>query len=135
MKNNLLVLAIMVSSQIMIGLQSHAEDGCKNPKSSYDKTFCTAKLFLESDNELNQVYKELKDSLKKEQKDKLTAAQRKWITFRDESCSQNGTIDVDCNFKVNKDRGEYLRDRNRECKTGHCDLEKIAVDKFAAPAS
>jgi uncharacterized protein YecT (DUF1311 family) len=99
---------------------SLAVDGCQNPKTPYDRTYCTAKLFLESDNELNAVYKELKGALKKEMKEKLTEVQREWIAFRDQSCSSNGTIEVQCNFDLNKARAEFLRDRARECKTGHC---------------
>lgn len=41
-----------------------ADDACDHFKTSYDRTYCTAKLFVESDNELNTVYKELKSQLK-----------------------------------------------------------------------
>jgi len=109
---------------------SHAEDGCINPKSAYDRTYCSSKLFVESDKELNEVYKELRHALDKETSKKLTQAQIKWLSFRDKTCSDNGTIFVDCNFKVNKERTEYLRDRLRECKTGHCNSDSVGKTDF-----
>jgi uncharacterized protein YecT (DUF1311 family) len=52
---------------------------------------------------------------------KLMKTQRAWIKYRDNVCQKEaGTIDVDCNYQVNKERSEYLRDRARECKTGTC---------------
>lgn len=97
-----------------------AGNECQNPKTSYDRTYCMAKLFMESDNELNAVYKELKNSLKKDLQQKLTEVQREWIKYRDSSCESAGAINVKCNYDVNRDRTEFLRDRLRECKTGHC---------------
>jgi uncharacterized protein YecT (DUF1311 family) len=99
---------------------SAVEDGCQSPKTTYDRTYCTAKLFVESDNELNAVYKELKKSLGNDAQKKLTAVQREWITHRDGRCEAGGTINVQCNYDVNRARVEFLRDRLRECKTGHC---------------
>ena len=118
-------LAFVVASFGLASLPALAEDGCKNPKTPYDRTYCVAKLFLESDNELNAVYKELKGALKKDGKDKLTQVQRDWIAYRDQKCSTNGDIEVQCNFDLNKARADYLRDRARECKTGHCQDDLI----------
>jgi uncharacterized protein YecT (DUF1311 family) len=103
-----------------------AEGECDKYTTSYDKTYCFAKLFVESDKELNAVYKELKDALKDDVKQQLTTTQRGWIKYRDTSCSVEGTIDVDCNYRVNRDRTEYLRDRLRECKAGTCRNEMIS---------
>jgi uncharacterized protein YecT (DUF1311 family) len=97
---------------------SFADDACKEPKTSYDRTYCAAKLFLESDKELNSVYKELKGLLKPDVQKKLVQVQRDWIKYRDNQCEANGTIDVDCNHKVNVARIDYLRERLREAKAG-----------------
>ena len=96
-----------------------AEGECETYTTSYDRTYCFAKLFLESDKELNDVYKELRGLVGDEAKQGLTQTQRDWIRFRNNTCERHGTINVDCNFRVNRERTEYLRDRVRECKTGH----------------
>ena len=105
-------------------------DGCTKPSTSYDKTYCTAKLFMESDKELNEVYGQLRKTLKSEIQKELKTIQLQWIDYRNSSCEENGMIAVDCNFKLNKARTEYLRDRLRECKTGHCQPQLIQVKSW-----
>lgn len=95
-----------------------AQDNCKDPKNSYDRTYCACKLFLESDKELNVVFKELKGLLKPEVQKKLVQVQRDWIKYRNGQCESDGTINVDCNHNVNVARIEYLRERLRETKAG-----------------
>lgn len=107
-----------------------ANDPCAHFKTSYDQTYCTAKLFLESDNELNEVYKELKAQLSPEVAKGLTQTQRDWIRHRDMACENKGNINVDCNFRVNRERTEYLRDRLRECKTGNCQINAITKQSW-----
>lgn len=63
---------------------------------------------------------ELRKPLKTDVKQQLTETQRDWIKYRDASCERGGAINVSCNYKVNRERAEYLRDRARECKTGNC---------------
>lgn len=113
-----------------------AGDGCEEPRNGYDATYCKSKLFMESDKELNSVYQELKTSLNAEQKTRLTQAQRNWIDFRDSECSRSKggayTINVDCNYKVNRRRSEFLRDRLLECKTGHCRNDLLFSENFAS---
>lgn len=115
MKKLLLALPVLFMANM-----ASAEDACDKFTTSYDRTYCMAKLFVESDKELNQVYKELKTHLKGDVSKALTTTQRNWIKYRDNRCESDGTIAVDCNFKVNRTRTEYLRDRLRECKTGNC---------------
>ncbi len=103
-----------------------AEGECDKYKTSYDVTYCYSKLFVESDKELNSVYNDLKGVLKDDMKKKLTETQRGWIKYRNSACEEApGTINVDCNYKVNRDRTEYLRDRLRECKAGTCRNDMI----------
>jgi uncharacterized protein YecT (DUF1311 family) len=111
-----------------------AADSCASPKTSYDKTYCQAKLFLEGDNELNEVYKDLSKEIKPEEKKKLVQAQRNWIKFRNGACESQGAINVDCNYKVNKERAEILRDRLRECKTGHCRGDLMSKEDWTSPS-
>ena len=123
-----LLLCSMTQSQ-----SARAEDGCANPKTSYDRTYCMAKLFMEADKDLNTVYKELSGMLKPDQKKKLVQAQRNWIKFRDTACETRGRINVDCNFKVNKERHDVLADRVRECKTGHCREDLLVQEDWKTP--
>jgi uncharacterized protein YecT (DUF1311 family) len=99
---------------------SSAQTECDKYNTSYDKTYCFAKLFLESDKELNAVYTELRALIKDPVRSQLTQVQRDWIKYRNASCERNGNIDVDCNYQVNRERTEYLRDRARECRAGTC---------------
>ena len=104
-----------------------ADGECDKYTTNYDRTYCFVKLFIESDNELNAVYKDLRKVIKAPVRDKLTLVQREWIKYRDVACQpQPGTIAVDCNYKLNRDRTEYLRDRLRECRAGTCREDKIA---------
>ena len=105
-----------------------AQGECDQYTTSYDKTYCLAKLFVESDKELNSVYKELRATVKAPLKQQLTETQRAWIKYRDDECQPRaGTINVDCNYTVNRKRTDYLRDRARECKTGTCRPDMIAT--------
>lgn len=120
----LLLLSLLVPTLAI------ANDACDHFNTSYDRTYCSAKLFLESDNELNEVYKELKSTLKPEVAKGLTQTQRDWIRHRDMACENKGEIDVGCNFKINRERTEYLRDRLRECKTGNCQTNAITKQSW-----
>lgn len=122
MKNLFKTLFLCVT---LIASAAHAQSECEKYKTSYDKTYCVAKLFLESDKELNVVYGELKNQLKEPSRKQLTDVQRDWIKHRDEKCERSGAINVDCNYRVNRDRAEYLRDRARECRAGTCREEMI----------
>ncbi|QLB39461.1 MULTISPECIES: lysozyme inhibitor LprI family protein [Mannheimia] len=118
------IVSLFITNQVF------AEESCEKFTTSYDRTYCVAKLFVESDNELNQVYKELKTYLKSEISKSLTTTQRNWIKYRDNRCETNGNIEVDCNYQVNKLRTEYLRDRLRECKTGNCQIDAIRRESW-----
>lgn len=93
---------------------------CEKYKTSYDQTYCIAKLFLASDNELNAVYKKLKGKTQGEVQKSLVQVQRDWIKYRNGACESAGAIDVNCNYRVNRERVTYLGDRLRECETGSC---------------
>lgn len=113
----------------LLGLTSFAASAqgeCDKYRTSYDKTYCFAKLFLESDKELNAAYKDLRGVAKEAANQKLKTTQLEWIKYRDATCESSGSINVDCNYRVNRERTEYLRDRARECKAGTCRDEMIA---------
>ncbi|MFA9440807.1 lysozyme inhibitor LprI family protein [Uliginosibacterium sp. sgz301328] len=109
---------------------ARAANECDKYKTSYDKTYCFAKLFLESDKELNSAYNELRGLIKDPVRDQLKSTQLEWIKYRNASCEERGAIDVDCNYRVNRDRAEYLRDRVRECKAGTCRNDMIGAKSW-----
>lgn len=116
-----IILAVLVTGVcLMTSNVLLAAGECDKYVTPYDKTYCMGKLFVESDKELNLVYAELRKMLNPQLKKNLTETQREWIKYRDSACQNTpGTINVDCNYRVNKERTEYLRDRLRECKTGN----------------
>ena len=128
MKSLLKTFFIVIS---MFSSAAYAQSECDKYKTSYDKTYCFAKLFLESDKELNTVYGELQKQLTDPVRKQLTGVQRDWIKHRDAKCESAGSIDVDCNYRVNRDRAEYLRDRARECKAGTCRNEMIGKKSWS----
>jgi uncharacterized protein YecT (DUF1311 family) len=123
-----LKLFVIASSALFLAANAFA--GCENPAPGYDKTYCLAKLFVETDNELNEAYKSLNSVLSADQRKKLLPAQRAWIKYRNLACSEGGTIDVACNFKVNKSRTKFLLDRLTECKIGACKNDLLADENF-----
>ena len=122
MKFNILLFLSIASGSVFAG--------CEKPAAGYDTTYCMAKLFVESDNELNDAYKNLSVLLNPEQKKKLIGAQRSWIKFRNVKCSDGGTIMVDCNYSVNKNRTKFFLDRITECKIGSCKNDLLGSEKF-----
>ena len=119
-----------ISAAILLSataLAARADTGeCAKYKASYDVTYCFAKLFLESDKELNTVYSDLRGAIKEPVKQTLKQTQLDWIKYRNAACEESGSINVDCNYRVNRERTEYLRDRLRECRAGTCRDDMIA---------
>ena len=102
------------------------QDPCARCRTSYDRTYCKSKLFVDSDRELNDVYKKLGKQLSEPTRRQLVETQRGWIRYRDQRCeTAPGTINVDCNYRVNVQRINYLRDRLRECTAGSCNRDAI----------
>ncbi len=109
----------------------YAADGCTTPRSQYDKVYCVAKLFVQSDTDLNDTYKNLTKLLTPKTKQKLVKVQRNWIKFRDDSCMDNDGLNVECNYQINKARVTYLEDRLRECKIEHCQENLLTDENFS----
>ena len=118
--------ALVVAALGVSSLAARAEGECDKYQTAYDSTYCYARLFLESDKELNAVYSDLRRALRPDMQQKLKSVQLDWIQYRDETCSRGNAINVNCNYRVNRERAEYLRDRLRECKAGTCRDDKIA---------
>ncbi len=117
---------LIAAAAIFATHTASAIEACDRYTTSYDRTYCASKLFVESDAELNKIYKELRQFTKGGTDKELVQTQRDWIKHRNASCESNpGTINVNCNYRLNRERTEYLRDRLRECRTGSCNASAI----------
>jgi uncharacterized protein YecT (DUF1311 family) len=100
------VLAIAMTIAVTLGAAAHAAPSPKSelPKcwdtamTTYDMMMCASQDTKAADADLNKAYRKLLASVTPEQKEKLVAAERAWITFRDADCafvgSAGGTISI-----------------------------------------
>jgi uncharacterized protein YecT (DUF1311 family) len=120
------VSGIAMAIAVTFAVAAHAAPPAKaKPPSCWDKamttyemTMCAAQDAKAADADLNKVYHKLLASVTSEQKVKLVAAERAWITFRDADCafvgSAGGTIstvdEVTCRTDRTIDRTKQLED-------------------------
>ncbi|NJR21227.1 MAG: DUF1311 domain-containing protein [Richelia sp. CSU_2_1] len=100
---------------------------CKSPQTTVDMNLCATQEFQAADRKLNQVYQQLKSLLNSKQQQRLTAAQRTWIKFRDESCSyeagrfEGGTLAGStygyCRARITQERVKDLERYLQEAKS------------------
>jgi uncharacterized protein YecT (DUF1311 family) len=76
----------MLGMLVVTGQAAAAQD-CANPQDQSSMNICADRAYKASDAELNAAYKALTESVSAEGREKLQAAQRAWITFRDAQCS------------------------------------------------
>lgn len=66
--------------------KGQAQD-CENPFDQATMTECAARALQESDARLNHVYWSLTDQVDDEERARLRAAERAWISYRDKQCA------------------------------------------------
>jgi len=102
------------------------QPNCKSPQTTRDMNFCSSQEFQAADRKLNQVYQQLQATIRSRQKQRLTAAQATWITFRDQNCDyakgqfEGGTLAAStysyCRARVTQERIKdlegYLKQAN-----------------------
>lgn len=101
-------------------LQLTQQPNCKSPQTTLDMNMCSSQEFEGADKKLNQVYKQLQAKISSRQKQRLTAAQRTWIKFRDENCDyakgqfEGGSLAAStygyCRARVTQERIKDLED-------------------------
>lgn len=62
-------------------------DNCDEPATQLDMNLCAKAFHVEEDARLNEVYQSLKANLSPDRQAKLVAAEKAWITFRDQNCA------------------------------------------------
>jgi uncharacterized protein YecT (DUF1311 family) len=59
---------------------------CENASDTPSINYCAGLFYEEADKALNQTYQQLQSTLGSDQQEKLVAAQRAWIEYRDKNC-------------------------------------------------
>lgn len=121
MKRNLLWIACV--------LVAPAWADCEKTKTDYDVVYCSTRLYLQADKELNEAYKKLAGKLDPEGKAILKEGQLAWIKTRNKNCSETRgneiLLDMDCATNTTVERTRFLDDRYRECASSTCMNSKL----------
>ncbi len=121
MKNKLILIALLLSTS--------AWADCEKTRSDYDVVYCSTKIYLQADKELNEAYKKLSGKLDTEGRKLLKEAQLAWIKSRNQNCSETRRseilLDMDCATNTTVDRTRFLNDRHRECVSAGCMNSKL----------
>ncbi|MBP5980749.1 MAG: DUF1311 domain-containing protein [Halomonas sp.] len=74
---------------LILSSAASANGECDSPKTQMEMTQCSAQAYQAADDELNEAYQTLVGRLENNGSslEKLRAAQRKWIGFRDAECA------------------------------------------------
>ena len=99
-------------------VQIAQQPNCKSPQTTLDMNTCSSQELKAADTKLNQLYQQLLPKINSKQQQRLTAAQRTWIKFRDETCDyeaghfEGGTVAapiyVSCKARVTQQRVKDL---------------------------
>ncbi|MHA3049282.1 lysozyme inhibitor LprI family protein [Acinetobacter sp. ANC 4641] len=98
---------------------AHA-DNCDITRNTFDDIYCTNKLYASADRELNKNYQLLRGQLTAQQKTILKRSQIAWIKERDQSCTIDSGVNVECRLNSTQNRNHWLQERLRECNTIGC---------------
>lgn len=80
-------VTVQAFNHVPVALHLQVDDPCEHPQTTIDMRECAWKKYREADEELNKVYKTLRDRLNdQKRREMLIQAQRDWIKFRD-SCA------------------------------------------------
>ena len=129
-----MTLRILLATSVL-GLALHlgstaAHADCSTSKNEFEDVYCYAKIYIDSDNDLNAAYKVLTPKLDADAKSVLKKSQLAWMKKRNDECGQRDSdgyyVDLSCAVDFTRNRTKFLRDRTQECESGKCDLDKLA---------
>ncbi len=107
-----------------------ARADCANSQTEFDDVYCWAKSYIAADDDLNAAYKALTGKPDTDAKAVLKKGQLTWIKARDGECGRSDSdgyyVDLSCAADLTESRTQFLRDREKECDAGKCDLAKLA---------
>jgi uncharacterized protein YecT (DUF1311 family) len=112
-----------------VSLSAQAQQNCDKPRDDFDGLYCLNKVYLETDAELNAVYKELVGKLPNEGRARLKTAQLAWIEGRNSACSRRMDtgffVNLRCATNQTRERLQVLQERVRECNSSGCQPSKL----------
>lgn len=123
MKAIIWVLAALASGHAVAG------SACDKPKNDFDGLYCLSKIYQEADKELNDNYRQLYKMLDAQGRDTLKRGQTEWMRERNVECSEYDAkgflVNMRCATDTTIERGRYVLDRLRECKSSGCLNSKL----------
>lgn len=106
-----------------------AQQNCDKPRDDFDGLYCLNKVYIETDAELNLVYKELVSRLSPDGRTRLKETQLAWIEERNTSCAKRIDagffVNLSCATRSTRNRLQVLQERVRECKSAGCQPSKL----------
>jgi uncharacterized protein YecT (DUF1311 family) len=102
---------------------------CEKTQSDYDVVYCSSKIYMQADKELNEAYKKLVGKLDTAGKKLLKEGELAWIQTRNQDCSERRPnkilLNLDCATSATVSRTQFLNDRYRECVSAGCMNSKL----------
>ncbi|QLQ31490.1 MAG: DUF1311 domain-containing protein [Candidatus Thiothrix singaporensis] len=106
-----------------------ANSACDTPKDAFDDFYCSNKVYLEADKELNGRYTKLKNMLDSNGKKLLKESQVSWLEDRNSNCSRHIEefffVSIGCAKEITVERSNFIQDRIRECSSSGCQNSKL----------
>jgi uncharacterized protein YecT (DUF1311 family) len=129
MRSHLSVAVVVAGLALHLGSGAARAD-CATSKNEFEDVYCYAKIYIDSDNDLNAAYKALTPKLDADAKSVLKKSQLAWMKVRNDECGQTDSdgyyVDLSCAVDKTRNRTKFLRDRQAECEAGKCDRDKMA---------
>ena len=120
---------LLAASLLLASVSAFAQQNCDKPRDDFDGLYCLNKVYIETDAELNQVYKDLSPRLSVEGRGKLKETQLAWIEERNTNCSRKIDsgfyVNLSCATRTTRSRLQILQERVRECKSSGCLPSKL----------
>ena len=123
MHKTLIATFVLAASILPLGTFVNAQNpkiNCSKATNTVEMKYCSQQSYAAADKQLNQVYQQVRPTLKGEQKQLLTSGQQAWIKFRDNNCdfevydSRGGTgyeiFRNGCLERLTKERTKLLQD-------------------------
>ena len=121
--------ACLAAGLFLAPLSAFAQQNCDKPKDDFDGLYCLNKVYIETDAELNQAYKDLASRSTAEGRSKLKETQLAWIEQRNSTCSKRLDtgffVNLSCATLTTRSRLQFLQERVVECKSSGCQPSKL----------